>query len=69
MELIWTQGLIMDILLDDSEQRPSPDTLEIISHLIHLARHTQAGSERQRRCLDLAAEVISQARHHQVYSG
>jgi hypothetical protein len=59
----------MDILLDASEDRPTPDTLEIISHLIHLARHTQAGSERQLRCLDLAAEVISQARHHQVFSG
>ena len=60
--------LIMDILLDGTEHRPTPDTLEIVSHLIYLARHTQAGSERQLRCLDLAAEVISQARHHQVYS-
>jgi hypothetical protein len=59
----------MDILLDGGEHRSTPDTLEIISHLIYLARHTQAGSERQRRCLDLAADVISQARHHQVYSG
>jgi hypothetical protein len=59
----------MDILLDGREDRPTPDTLEIISHLIYLARHTQAGSDRQLRCLDLAAEMISQARHHQVYSG
>jgi hypothetical protein len=59
----------MDILLDSSEHRPTPDTLEIISHLIYLARHTEAGSDRQLRCLDLAAEVISQARHRQVYSG
>jgi len=59
----------MDILLDGSEHRPNPDTLEIISHLIYLARHTQAGSDRQVRCLDLAAEMISQARHHQVHSG
>jgi hypothetical protein len=59
----------MDLLLDGSEPRPLPDTLEIISHLIYLARHTQSGSDRQLRCLDLAAEVISQARHHQVYSG
>jgi hypothetical protein len=59
----------MDILLDGGEHRPTPDTLEIISHLIYLARHTQAGSDRQLRCLDLAAEMISQARHHQVHSG
>ncbi len=64
-ELIWT--LIMDIL-DSSEHRPTPDTLEIVSHLIYLARHTQAGSEHQRRCLDLAADVISQARHHAAIS-
>ncbi len=59
----------MDILLDGSGHCPTPDTLEIISHLIYLARHTQAGSDRQLRCLDLAAEMISQARHQQVYSG
>ena len=57
----------MDILLDGSKHRPTPDTLEIISHLIYLARHTEAGSDRQVRCLDLAAEIISQARHQQVY--
>jgi hypothetical protein len=59
----------MDILLDGAEQRPTPDTLEIISHLIYLARNTQAGSDCQVRCLDLAAEMISQARHHQAYAG
>ena len=59
----------MDILLDGSEHRPTPDTLEIVSHLIYLARHAQAGSDRQLRSLDLAAEMISQARHQQVYSG
>jgi hypothetical protein len=59
----------MDILLDESEQLPTPDTLEIISHLIYLARHAQAGSDQQLRSLDLASEVISQARHHQVCAG
>ena len=58
----------MDILLDGSKHRPTPDTLEIVSHLIYLARHTQAGSDHQVRCLDLAAEMISQARHHQAYA-
>ncbi len=58
----------MDILLDASQHHPTSDILEIVSHLIYLARHTESGSDRQLRCLDLAAEVISQARHQQVYS-
>jgi len=59
----------MAVFSDGGEHQPLPDTLEIVAHLIYLARHTQSGSDRQLRCLDLAAEVISQARHHQIYSG
>ncbi len=62
--------LIMAIRVDGGEEgRPLPDTLEIIAHLIYLARHTQSGSDRQLRCLDLAAELVSQARHHDIFVG
>jgi hypothetical protein len=62
--------LIMAIRVGgDEEGRPLPDTLEIIAHLIYLARHTQSGSDRQLRCLDLAAEMVSQARHHNSFAG
>ena len=43
---------------------PLPHSVEMISNLIYLARHTQTHSEQQHQYLDWAARVIEQMRHN-----
>jgi hypothetical protein len=47
-------------LSDDGKgDRSLGDTLEIVANLVYLARMSETGSEKQKRILDVAVELLS----------
>jgi hypothetical protein len=44
---------------DGNGNRSLGDTLEIVVNLIYLARMSETGSEKQKRFLDVAVELLS----------